>query len=369
MMMKMNKKYIILSIGVCLLLFSGTIGYADGVKVHGEGVILMDTDSGRVLYEYNPYSELSMASTTKIMTALVALENGNLDDIVTIKKSSVGIEGSSIYLYEEEEISLEDLLYGLMLRSGNDAAIAIAEFIGGSVDGFVELMNKKAKEIGARNTNFTNPHGLSDENHYTTSYDLTIITRAALKNENFNKIVKTQKWVANREKNQYFYNKNKTLWQYEGGDGVKTGYTKKAGRCLVASATRNDLQLISTVLNDGNWFNDCYELLDYGFQNFSQVIIYDAGQYVENVEVINGNKDKVPIVTKNSFTYPLRKEEIDKITVFYKLPPGIEAPIKKGEEIGEISVYLDGKLIHTEKMITKENINKLNILEKMLKNL
>src|SRR5699024_6837773 len=185
MMMKMNKKYIILSIGVCLLLFSGTIGYADGVKVHGEGVILMDTDSGRVLYEYNPYSELSMASTTKIMTALVALENGNLNDIVTVKKCSIGIEGSSIYLYEEEKISLEDLLYGLMLRSGNDAAVAIANFIGGSEKGFVRLMNNKAKEIGAMNTNFSNPHGLSEDNHYTTPYDLALITREALKNQDF----------------------------------------------------------------------------------------------------------------------------------------------------------------------------------------
>ncbi len=355
---------------ICLfLLFNSVICYGEDINVKGEGVILMDVNSGRILYEHNSYEKLPMASTTKIMTALVALDNGNLKDVVTIEKNSVGIEGSSIYLYEGEKITLEDLLYGLMLRSGNDAAIAIANHIGGSVDGFIKLMNEKSREIGAMNTNFTNPHGLSGKNHYTTTYDLTIITREAFKYEAFRKIVGTQSWVANRSKNNYFYNKNKTLWQYEGGDGVKTGYTKMAGRCLVSSATRNDLQLIATVLNDGDWFNDCYQLLDYGFSNFSKRIIYDVGQYIGSVKVNEGNKDKVAVITKNSFVYPLKDEEVEKITVFYKMPPEIEAPIKKGEEIGEISVYLDGKLIHSEKIITREKIYKLNILEKMLKNL
>lgn len=352
-----------------LSLFITNTSFGQDVILNSKSAILMDVSSGRILYKQNPYVKLPMASTTKIMTALVALEMGNLKESVNIEKNSIGIEGSSIYLYEGEKISLEDLLYGLMLRSGNDAAMAIANYIGGSEEGFVKLMNRKAKEIGAMNTHFTNPHGLSDDNHYTTSYDLALITREALKNEEFKKIVKTKSWLANREKNQHFYNKNKTLWQYEGGDGVKTGYTRKAGRCLVSSATRNDLQLVAIVLNDGDWFKDCYKLLDYGFENYTKKIIYDIGQYIGNVQVIDGNKDKVAVVTTNSFSYPLRDNEKDKISVFYKLPSKIKAPIKKGEEIGEIKVYLDGELIHLEKLMVRENIYKLNILEKMFKNL
>ncbi len=350
-----------------IIILNSGISYGNNLNINGTSAILIDSMSGRVLYKLNPYIRLPMASTTKIMTALIALENGKLNDKVNIEKECVGIEGSSIYLYEGEKITLEDLLYGLMLRSGNDAAIAIANFIGGTVDHFIVLMNKKAKEIGALNTNFTNPHGLSNDNHYTTAYDLAIITREAFKNSNFRKIVGTQLWTSGRDKNKYFYNKNKVLWQYEGGNGVKTGYTKIAGRCLVGGAKRKNMQLIAVVLNDSNWFNDCYELFDYGFNNYSSKIIYDSGQYIDSVNVINGNKNKIPIITGDKFIYPLAENEKNNIKVFYDMPTEIEAPIVKGEKIGNISVYLNGKLIHSEKLISKENINKLNVLEKIIR--
>lgn len=363
----MGKK--VLYLVFILIFFISNFSHSESFCLNGECGILIEANSGRVLYEHNAHKKQPMASTTKIMTALVALENGNLDEIVTIDKDSVGIEGSSIYLYEGEKITLEDLLYGLMLKSGNDASIAIANHIGGDVNKFVNLMNKNAKQIGANNTSFVNPHGLDDEAHYSTAYDLAIITKEAFKIEMFKKIVNTQKWVANRSNNNYFYNKNKTLWQYDGGNGVKTGYTKRSGRCLVASANKNDVQLIAVVLNDGDWFNDCYKLFDLGFNNFFQKTIFKQGQFIDKVKVIGGNKEEITAVTKNKFVFPLKKNEEDKIKVFYNLPPKLNAPINKGDKIGEISVYLDGKLICSEKLISKENVNKLNIMQKMIRSL
>ena len=363
----MQKRTLLITLFIVLIITS--YSFCEKPAISAQSAVLIDAQSGRVLLEYNPHIKLPMASTTKIMTALIALENGELKDKVKIDKDAVGIEGSSIYLYENEYITLEDLLYGLMLRSGNDSAMAIAKHIGGDLEGFVQMMNKKAREIGANNSNFTNPHGLHDDNHYSTAYDLALITREAMKIEEFKKISKTKRWKANRDKNNLFYNKNDTLWDYEGGDGVKIGYTKRAGRCLVSSATRMDTQLISVVLNDGNWFNDCYRLMDYGFDNFDTYVIFDKGQYFNKISVENGIKDFTPIIVKDSFSYPLQEEEIERIKLYVDLPDIIKAPIKKNEPIGNVAVYLDGKLIHEEKLITRENINKLGPINKILKKL
>lgn len=362
----MKKKILLLILIVNL--FTSRFVYCVKPNISAQSAILMDAQSGRVLLEYNSHKKLPMASTTKIMTALVALENGELKDNIKIKKDAIGIEGSSIYLYEGEIISLEDLLYGLMLRSGNDSAIAIADHIGGNLEEFIAMMNKKAKKIGANNTNFMNPHGLHDNNHYTTAYDLALITREAMGIEEFREISKTKKWNAIRDKNNIFYNKNKTLWEYEGGDGVKIGYTMNAGRCLVSSATRNGSQLISIVLNDRNWFNDCYVLMDYGFENFNTYVIFDKGQYFNKVYVDKGVKDYVPIVTENSFLYPLRQEELKKIKLHVNLPDTIKAPIIKNEQIGSVNVYLNGQLIHEGKLIAKDNIKKLSKIKSLIKN-
>lgn len=337
--------------------------------MNAESSILIDVHSGRILYSFNSHKKLPMASTTKIMTALVALENSNLNNEIKIKSESVEVEGSSIYLYEEEKITIEDLLYGLMLRSGNDAAMAIAEHVGGDSDSFIDLMNNKAKEIGALNTNFTNPHGLENENHYTTAEDLGIITKEALKNEVFKEIVSSKSWIANRNKNNHFYNKNKTLWQYEGGDGVKTGYTKRAGRCLVSSATKNGMQLISVVLNDGDWFNDCYNLLDYGFDNYRPYFIYDEGQFVKNIKIEGGTKELLPIVTDTSCILPLREEEKKKLKIIVDLPKKVAPPVKKNMILGKISVYLDGKLIYTSNLVSKEEVKEMNFFIKLRKSI
>lgn len=324
--------------------------------INGSSSILIETNTGRVLYSTNPNLKLPIASTTKIMTALLALENGNLDEKVKINRKSVGIEGSSIYLFPDEEITLRDLVYGLMLRSGNDAAVAIAIHIGGSVENFAELMNKKAKEIGAKNTNFTNPHGLHNDNHYSTAYDLALITREAMKYEEFKKISKTNLWVADRDINRYFYNKNKTIRQYDGGDGVKIGYTRKAGRCLVSSATRNNMQLIAVVLNNPTWFNDCYKLFDYGFENYEPMVVYDKNQLARNIYVPNGKKEILPVITKNSLVLPLSKNEVEHLKTTVVLPEKVDAPIKKGDKIGSIKVFIKGQLMYTEDLIARENV-------------
>ena len=359
---------IVLIIFVIILLTS-SIAHCNEVDNSAQSCILMDARSGRVLYSYNSHEKLPMASTTKIMTALVAIESGNMEDIVRIKKGWTGIEGSSIYLYEDEEITKRDLLYGLMLRSGNDAAVAIANYIGGDIDSFVEMMNNCSKKIGAKNTNFVNPHGLEDNNHYTTAYDLALITKEALKCNIFREIVKTKTWVANRDKNNYFYNKNKTIWQYEGGDGVKIGYTQNSGRCLVSSATRKGMQLIAVVLNDRNWFNDCYRLFDFGFEKYSPYIVYDKFQFVKCLRVEKGNKDCVPIITKDICILPLSEQEKKKVKVVINLPEKLEAPIAKGDKIGRIDIYLNGDMINSVNLITKYEVKKISVFEKILKGL
>ena len=239
-------------------------------SVSAEGAVLVDGSSGRVLYEKNPDKRLYPASTTKIMTALVTLETLDQlglgpDSKVIIPVEAAGVEGSSLYLKAGENLSLEELLYGLMLQSGNDSAEAIAACVGGSREAFVEKMNRKAEQLGCSGTHFVNPSGLFDENHYTTAGDLAVIAAEAMKRKDFREIVGAKKW-ASEETDRSFVNKNKTVFNYEGGNGVKIGFTKKSGRTLVASAERDGKELIAVVLRDGNWFNDAYALMDYGFE-------------------------------------------------------------------------------------------------------
>ena len=242
---------------------------AQAPSVSAEGAVLVN-GSGQVLYEKNSHKRLYPASTTKIMTALVTLEA--LDELglgpdskVIIPVEAAGVEGSSLYLKAGEKLSLEELLYGLMLQSGNDSAEAIAVCVGGTREAFVEKMNLKAEQLGCSGTHFVNPSGLFDENHYTTAGDLAIIAAEAMEREDFRQIVGAQKW-ASEETDRSFVNKNKTVFNYEGGNGVKIGFTKKSGRTLVASAERDGTELIAVVLRDGNWFNDAYALMDYGFE-------------------------------------------------------------------------------------------------------
>jgi D-alanyl-D-alanine carboxypeptidase (penicillin-binding protein 5/6) len=285
-MCKKRKLIALVSVGIaigiliylCLILLLGRMSEGSNASSNGvaimpsisaEGAILIDASDGSVLYGKNADEKLYPASTTKIMTALVALEildeiGADLDSYVIAPKEAVGVEGSSIYLKENEKISMEELLYGMMLQSGNDAAVAVAICTGGTLEAFVERMNKKAQELGCTSTNFLNPNGLFDENHYTTARDLSLISMEAMKNESFREIVGAATW-SSKESGRSFQNKNKTVYQYEGATGVKIGYTKLSGRTLVASAQRDGKELIAVVLNAPNWFEDAYRMLDYGF--------------------------------------------------------------------------------------------------------
>lgn len=232
--------------------------------------IVMDTKGKTILKGYNEHMRLPMASTTKIMTALIVIENCKMDEKVKIPAKAVGIEGSSIYLREGEIFTVQELLYGLMLRSGNDASVALAIHVAKDVESFVEIMNIRAEAMGIKNTHFTNPNGLHNDNHYTTAYDLGYISCIAMQDPIFRKIASTKTVrVCQGESTRLFKNKNKLLYSYEGCNGLKTGFTKKAGRCLVASATRNGKTLVSVVLNRGAMWQECSDLLDFGFAKFS----------------------------------------------------------------------------------------------------
>lgn len=261
---------------VATVLYPANSGSEDFSGVYAESAVLIDGQSGAVLYSKNSAARMNMASTTKIMTAMVILENMNLDTIVTVPKEATLVEGSSIYLRENEKITVGTLLYGLMLESGNDAAHALAVACSGSIEKFADLMNETAKKLGLTSTSFANPHGLSAENHYTTAYELAYITYTAMKNPIFCKIVSTKNMVApslDGEFTRYFSNHNKLLRIYDGAVGVKTGYTKAAGRCLVGAAEKDGKKFITVTLNDGNDWNDHANMLDYAFDHYDTICI------------------------------------------------------------------------------------------------
>lgn len=244
------------------------------------GSCLIDAKSGSILYEKNQNTRMPMASTTKIMTALVAIENMDVNALVTVPKQAVGVEGSSIYLKENEQIKVLDLLYALMLESGNDAATAIAILCSGSEEKFTALMNEKAKEIGLIDTHFDNPHGLHSDNHFTTPYELALLTSKALENEVFAKIVSTKSHYAQTSiGRRYFVNHNKLLRYMENAVGVKTGFTRTAGRCLVSASKSGESQFVAVTLNDGNDWNDHMNMHSFAREHFETVEISDARNF------------------------------------------------------------------------------------------
>ena len=348
----------------CAIILSTMVIQADAISA--SSAIVMEVKTGRILYARNIHRRKPMASTTKIMTALLALENGDINKYVKISREAVGVEGSSIYLRHDERVMMKDLIYGLMLRSGNDAAVAIAYHISDSVENFAKLMNERAKEIGAKNTNFTNPHGLHNDNHYTTAYDLALITREALFNEDFRQISKTKKWNAKREGYNYFYNKNKTLNQFKGGDGVKIGYTRAAGRCLVASATRDGMQLICVVLNDYNWFEDAYTLMEAAFKKYEAYEVLNKNKPVKALIINKGKEERSLLLPKETITIPILEKEKDKVFTVFETKEIYSAPIKKGEVLGKAKVYVGDKLMAVTELVALEDVEKEKFLDFIL---
>lgn len=310
---------------------------APSVSTHAQASALIDVTSGRILYSHNGDKKMRIASLTKIMTAIVAIEAGSLSDKVKVGINAYGVEGSSIYLRLGEEMSLHHLLYGLMLRSGNDAATAIAEHVGGSLDGFVTMMNEKAEQLGMVNTTFKNPHGLDQDGHLSSANDMAVLTAYALQNPTFREIVKTKSIkVPNAYENwdHLWRNKNKMLHLYDGADGVKTGYTKTAKRTLVSSATRGGQQLAAVTLNDGNDWADHAKLLDFGFQHYPLRVFYQSGNRLEGTAYMS----------PYSFAYPLTDEEYAQIKMEINAEPEISLAARLGVK-AHAEYRLDGKLI------------------------
>ncbi|MBR5453805.1 MAG: D-alanyl-D-alanine carboxypeptidase [Clostridia bacterium] len=371
----MSKRFItvFLSFAVVFLLFcsSSKALAAENINVSAESAVLIEVSGGRVVYEKNAYCRMPMASTTKIMTALVAIEEGDLDRIVTVSDKAVGVEGSSIYLYPGEKLSMRDLIYALMLESANDAAAAIAIAVAGSVEGFARLMNLKADEIGLADTHFENPHGLDSEQHYTTAYDLACLAAYALRNESFREIVSTYRRVIplqDNEGSRVLLNHNRLLRSYDGAIGVKTGFTKKSGRCLVSSAERDGVTLVSVTLNAPDDWNDHKEMLDLGFRLFEKLNLSRARE--ERFELLAVNGEKSSFLASNSADLSVITEKKDRnIRKVVELKRFYYAPIASGEVVGRICYY-DGECFLGAVDITAEEgvaaVKKMNFWEYIL---
>ena len=333
--------------------------------------VLIDAETGKILYGENENVRRGMASTTKIMTALVALENVSPEKEVVVAKEAIGVEGSSVYLYEGETVTMETLLYAMMLQSANDAAAAIAIEVAGSIEDFAELMNARAKAMGLTATHFENPHGLDGETHYTTAYELALITREALKNELFCEIVATEKRTIplhDGTASRLLINHNRLLREYDDIIGVKTGFTKKCGRTLVTAAERDGLTLICVTLNDGNDWQDHRALLDYGFSLYEKVTLGEDVLSFD-VSVCGATVEKISVSTATSFSRMLPKGS-GEITTRVCLPRFLYAGIEKGVRVGEVQYLLDGEVIAVLPLYADEGAPKLTkkqtIFEKIL---
>ncbi len=326
-----------------------------------QSCIIMDTESGRILYEKNANNQRLIASITKIMTAILAIESGNLEEVVTVGEEILTMYGSNIYIELGEEMKLIDLVYGLMLRSGNDASVVIAKHVGGTEEKFVEMMNTKAQEIGMRNTIYNNPHGLDEmTQNKSTAYDMALLSSYAMKNEIYRKIVSTKKYQVTTNKKSYiWYNRNQLLNKYEYAVGGKTGYTPSAGKTLVTNALKNNLNLTSVTLNDGNQYESHITMYNYAFENYKKYKILDKTKFR-----IDDNFYKEKIYIKNDFYYPLKEYEKDQIKVLVKITK--LKNIIDDDEIGTVTIFLSNEKIYEDKIYVSIEPKKEKIVSKII---
>ena len=319
--------------------------------ISAQKAIVLDGETGRVLYEKDADSRSLIASCTKIMTALVICEQCNVLDRVKIPKEAVGVEGSSMYLKEGEVLTVQELLYGLMLHSGNDAAVALAIYCGGTVEGFAGLMNDKAHRLGLEGTHFENPHGLDSPNHYSTARDLAVLTAYAMKNPIFAQTVST-KSVRIGERN--LTNHNKLLWRVEGADGVKTGFTKAAGRILVSSAMRDGRRLICVTINDGNDWADHAALLEDGFSRYAVRTVVTAGDELGTRRVLGGDGETAALLAAEDFSFSLAGDEVPHIVMGGT--DFVYAPVVQGQSAGYAYVCIDEEIIGKVPLVYGETV-------------
>lgn len=357
--MKKVKKVILLAV-ICF--FSLTNVYA--VTDTATSTVVLDTNSKRILYEKNKDEQRLIASITKIMTAVVAIENKNLDDIVTIGEEVLPMYGSNIYIEVGEKMTLKDLLYGLILRSGNDAAVAIATYVGGTEENFVKLMNKKAKELGMKNTIFNNSHGLDDgdKKNYSTAYDMALLSSYANTLIEYCEIASTKKWTVSNENKTYIWNnRNKLLSLYKYATGGKTGYTPKAGRTLVTTANKDNLNLTVVTLNDDNMYQTHESLYEYIFDKYENVLLIDKNNFKVDDFFYDGE-----IYVKTSFSYPLTEKEkqlTKTIVDIYKLED-----YENNDKVGEVLVTINGEEIYKDDIYVrvKDEVKKEGVFDKII---
>lgn len=361
-----------------IFLYCHTAYCAESPSVAAKGAVLLDGDSGRVLWGKNETEPLTMASTTKIMTAIIVLEQGNPDDIVTVSSNAAKSPQVRMNLTAGEKIREEDLLYAMMLKSYNDAAVALAEHIGGSVDEFCEMMTQKAKEIGAEDTVFGSPNGLdghlTEEQHHSTAKDMALIARYALQNDKFAEIIKTPSVTlpmkGGEGKSYFITNQDRFLQEYEGALGIKTGYTNKAGQCFVGAAKRNDVTLITTVLASG-WgkegreqkWKDTKALMDYGFSNYHKEVIAQKGEVLKPTEVLYSKVETVPAVLSEGYEGLFSKEELENIHLYVTQIKEMEAPVIKGQKLGTAEIMLGSHCIAKIDIVAEQNAQRYTLTE------
>jgi len=329
-----------------------------GPEIKGASAVLMDAVSGQVLYARNPHTRRPNASTTKIMTSILLMENCYLTDYACVAPDVCNTPFTSIHLKAHEQISVQDLLYGMLLRSANDAAVAVAEHISGRVDKFAELMNWKAKLLGCADTHFVTPNGLYDPKHYSSAYDLCLMARYAMQYPLFEQVVSTRKYTLNsrtiNRQDLLIFNKSKFLKDYPGADGVKSGYIKQAGYCYVGSATRNGWRLISAVLKSDNASRDTEALMDYGFAHFKPVKAVLASQTIEGPEVVGGARRTVLVRTSMDVQVVIPKTGAKVSTKLVAQP--VKAPVTAGSKVGTMIAMVNGRAVASVDAIAAEDV-------------
>lgn len=332
-------------------------------QITGKSAVLMDLHSGQVLYEKSKDEKLPPASITKVMTAILAIESGKLDKVVTISEKPPLVEGTKVYLEEGEKVKLRDLLYASLVHSANDAALAIAEYLAGDEATFAKKMNEKAKELGAYNTNFINPHGLTADGHYTTAYDLAIISKYAMKNDVFRQVVqaKVYDWQGQAWQTRLI-NKNELLWSYDGANGIKTGYTKEARNTIVATAVRDDRAYLVVVLGSSSsaLWTDASALLDFGFKNYYSLELANPEKTAALFTI--DEKRQLELVPEELFNISVAKNTNQKVEPMLDIQP-LDDKINKGEKVGKMFFYVDGELVGQVGLIAKNTVKSpFNIL-------
>lgn len=371
----MKKSFIVLLIIAIVSSFS--LAYGENAITDAQSHILLDYDSMTILDGKDIHEPLFPASTTKVMTAILALEHGNLNDIVTVDQEVVDLTyGSHIALEPGEELTLNDMLYALLVTSANDSALAIAKHISGSIEDFVQLMNEKAQDIGALNTNFVNPNGLHDDNHITTAYDLALIARYAMENPVFRDFVNTTEHTIEateiKGEPRHLYTTNRLLRSnqkievngknvpitYQGAQGVKTGYTEQASNCLISYAERDGMRLLAVVLKcqQSNVYVDTHKLLNYGFENFENITIAHMNEFIGNIEIPNGNVSLVGGILENDIIQAMNVESLNNLESRINLRTNLEAPISEGEIIGTMEYYNGNEIVAQGNIISTMDV-------------